>query len=496
MGLYLIGIGGTGAKIIEATAHLCAAGLLPDDTLHTVFVDPDVANGNLDRSTVTVRSYERCQRIKFGSSPLFQTGAMLSDEGPWSPLGQETKPTLGQLFEYSLLRKQEEGAAALFDVLYSKRERETSLERGFRGHPSIGAAVLARAVRMEHEEPWAALRDHISTEAGQGKPVRIFIAGSIFGGTGASGFPTIGRLLRAELEQIGSKNVGLAGMLMLPYFSFTPTKGAKDSDELYASSDGFLVSAKAALNYYSQHHADDTFDTIYLVGDRALSPVGSFSTGSSQQQNPPHFAELFAAAAARDFFLSPEVRRAGCSLVATHSDSRVGWGDVPGGADVRARLGALARFAFAYLGVYHPALEAIKSGTATYGAPWYVDHVLRRGVDIHAPDVREDVGALKEYCELFLRWLSGLHGDAREAATREVFLFDPHTVPSANGSVAPRLDSFGEFVLDASADSATPTVSAKGLDDVWDSMCMTGRKDPQADGIGHLAAALHRACAI
>ena len=35
----------------------------------------------------------------------------------------------------------DDGAADLFEVLYSERERTTQLHEGFRGHPSIGAAV-------------------------------------------------------------------------------------------------------------------------------------------------------------------------------------------------------------------------------------------------------------------------------------------------------------------------------------------------------------------
>lgn len=495
MGLYLIGIGGTGAKIIEAATHFCAAGLMPNDTLRTVFVDPDVSNGNLDRSTVTVRTYERCQGILFGDSPMFSTKVETPESGPWSPLGKQSNPTLGQLFEYNLLRTQDEAAAALFDVLYSKRERDTDLARGFRGHPSIGSSVLARSVKMESEEPWATLREQIGTEAGQKQPVRIFVAGSIFGGTGASGFPTIGRLLRRELEQIGSGNVGLGGMLMLPYFSFIPPKKVKENGELFASSDGFLVSSKAALNYYSQH-AEETFDTIYLVGDRALSPVDTFSTGSSEQKNAPHFAELFAATAAMDFFRQPEVRKAGCSLVATRSNDRVSWGDIPHGDDVRSRLGTLARFAYAYLSVYYPALEGLKSGKSPYGTPWYVDHVLRRDVDIYEPEVWGGVEALREYSDLLLRWLKGLHGAPSSGGSRRVFLFDQEVVDTRPDVAEPRLSSFDDLVLDTTAATSTGTGAAKGLDDVWERMSSPRRKDPHASGIGHLAAELHRACEI
>ena len=39
----------------------------------------------------------------------------------------------------------------LFDVLYSETEKKSSLEIGFRGHPSIGSAVMAKTVDFEKE---------------------------------------------------------------------------------------------------------------------------------------------------------------------------------------------------------------------------------------------------------------------------------------------------------------------------------------------------------
>src|SRR4051794_26873422 len=43
---FLIGIGGTGARCVEAVLHLCAAGLGPED-LWVGFIDQDADNGNL-----------------------------------------------------------------------------------------------------------------------------------------------------------------------------------------------------------------------------------------------------------------------------------------------------------------------------------------------------------------------------------------------------------------------------------------------------------------
>lgn len=48
MSIYIIGIGGTGARCIEAIIHFAALGLFNQETLHLLFVDADETNGNLD----------------------------------------------------------------------------------------------------------------------------------------------------------------------------------------------------------------------------------------------------------------------------------------------------------------------------------------------------------------------------------------------------------------------------------------------------------------
>src|SRR5665647_437482 len=57
---YLIGIGGTGARVIEAVVHLCAAGLGPDE-LSMFMIDPDAGNGNLDRTKKLITEYKNCR---------------------------------------------------------------------------------------------------------------------------------------------------------------------------------------------------------------------------------------------------------------------------------------------------------------------------------------------------------------------------------------------------------------------------------------------------
>src|SRR6267142_3511511 len=197
MSYYVIGIGGTGAKCVEAFIHLCAAGLMPDNkSFFSLFVDPDGSNGSLKRAGQLLQNYHDCKQLNLGSTDLFKSGVRIARPDIWSPL--QNKPSrLDEFFNYNTLPQ---AAANLFDVLYSPKEKQTSLEYGFRGHPSIGAAVMAAAVKLGSEEPWATLRDQISLDVRAGQGAKVILFGSIFGGTGASGVPTIGRLVSNEFK--------------------------------------------------------------------------------------------------------------------------------------------------------------------------------------------------------------------------------------------------------------------------------------------------------
>jgi hypothetical protein len=288
MGYYVIGIGGTGAKCIESLVHLAAAGLMPDSgELQVLFVDPDTANGSRARVEETIAHYEACKdQIDLGQTHLLQTTIKCFDPMLWTPFDM-TNPSLKQFFQYANF--QDSAAGKLFDVLYSKLEKESSLEDGFRGHPSIGSAVMAKSVDLNKDETWIEFSKRIKNDDGDAK---VFLAGSIFGGTGASGFPTIAQIIRDEL------NVKLGGALILPYFKFIDDG---IDGQLKARSDEFLMNTQTALKHYHLLDKTGVFDKVYLFGDESRTDVKN-ALGGPEQKNAPHFIELYAALAAIDFF--------------------------------------------------------------------------------------------------------------------------------------------------------------------------------------------------
>jgi hypothetical protein len=488
MKYYVIGIGGTGAKCIEALIHLCAAGMMPEGTLHTIFVDADTANGNLERTQNTVKQYINCHGIDFGNTDLFKTPVHITRPETWSPVtanGGSAGQSLNDIFTYNALRSKKDNSALadLFDVLYSPAEKNTSLEKGFRGHPSIGAAVMANAMQLDGVEPWKTAVEEIANEIGNGKIVKLFIFGSIFGGTGAAGFPTIARLIRDALgrqKKFTKENLKLGGALVLPYFSFVPSD---DDQELRANSEDFLLNTKAALKYYYHQHYEAIYDAIYLLGDESMIKTNNFSIGSRTQQNDPHFIELFAALGAIDFFKKPEVPQ--YRMVARNDAEKITWHDLPDGERgtiIKKKIRQLIRFSIAFLEVYHPTLDKILAEGKGHRAPWYIDFFEREKLNLSDSKTQDSLHQIRDYCVSFLDWITMIHNFEGKPAV-ELVNWNAITGKRA-------VNEFCNIILPVEGTDATD------LNLIWKVMCDRKPKnvDPKANAFARFIQALYAAC--
>jgi hypothetical protein len=493
MGYYVVGIGGTGAKCVEALTHLCAAGLLPDGELYTLFVDPDKANGSLERAEITLQRYTKCEQLRLGKTELFKTRVTIADPDVWSPFGKDAPPLLDAFFQYNNLAATNAGAAHMFDVLFSQDEKQTSLEKGFRGHPSIGAAVMASTLNLGTGEPWETFRSKVSEDIKTGGVAKVVLIGSIFGGTGASGLPTIARLIRDELtgESKGGANIG--GVLVLPYFTFDPVK----EEKLRADAENFLLSTQAALKYYYQQNDLNIYDAVYLLGDEALSPMREPSIGGKTQRNEPHFIELYAALACIDFFSANKPQ--GYPMIARHKSGKTEWTDLPyaSGSDVlRQKIDHLARFAFAYLNTYHPMLESIDKVGQGYRAPWFINLLERKDLNL-SEAMRGDLKHVKDYCEDVLRWLANIQGSARDSNVELINYLSFASKRRIKDKDVVDLLPHGEFRRSEFTSLVLPQSGKdeNALTRLWEMMSESDVRDKDADGVGRFIHALYRECA-
>ena len=374
MSLYIIGVGGTGARCLESVIQIASAGLLSGESINLLFIDADETNGNLERTQNSLATYQKGRTLLSDeriSIPWLQND--INSLKLWSPLGQlSTNKNLGSVFSYNTMQQNSPGLRGLFDVLYTKDERDVELDVGFLGRPAIGSAVMSQIdLNRLDEDPWRTLVRKIKTEASNGEKPKIIFCGSIFGGTGAAGLPTIGRILSNKLQEELRDYVSIACIFILPYFSFDPPLEQKE-DDIYARADSFLLNTEAALHYYLTQ-AEQTFNTVYLIGNQVYSHV-NFSKGKQTQRNEANFIELLAGLAVRHYATQPEIQNGSVVLISRQSPGRLTWDDLPDRSVVRIALVTTTRFAYVWLSNIAPdLLEANRVGIKQFqkDAPWF-----------------------------------------------------------------------------------------------------------------------------
>lgn len=514
MSFYAIGIGGTGAKCLEALTQATAVGFLTGSdggaikqTIRVLFVDADETNGSLERARNSIDCYQECSAL-FDQSRQSQPWmkAQIQSFGLWSPLSKVvTDKKLGSLFGYDSLKQTSPDLGSLVDVLFTPQELEANLEVGFRGRPAIGSAVMSQIDWDNAEgDVWRQLIERVRIDAGNGQFPRIFLFGSIFGGTGASGIPTIGRLLHERLvaERLRDR-VTIGAAFMLPYFSFTPEAGLA-KDEVYARSDQFLLNTEAALRYYLTQ--SQPFNTVYILGDQNTANV-EFSLGKTAQRNRPHFIELYAALAARHFASQPPSKESTqVALISRQQQNRVRWSDLPESGEVMPLLANATRFAYVWLANILPELNHAKEiGIKRFqsGAPWFskffkpasssfgrmVNTSGEELADFNDPQEQKAIATVTEWCRDYLRWLSDIH----QCGDEDISLFRQECMAKAKGKeVIP--DELSNLVVGIEADrSKKASDSIPELKKRLDDPDLAGHHGKGAIG---LAKALYAICGI
>ncbi|MCH9055554.1 tubulin-like doman-containing protein [Synechococcus sp. PCC 6716] len=415
MSNYIIAIGGTGARVVESFIHIASTGIFGSEEIKIIFIDPDESNGNLQRSLTSLNQYSANHQLMATSSrlcPWVQTpiGAMEL----WSPFHGMLSRSLGQFFNYEKYKVGGSDAPLghLFDVLYTQQEREANLDVGFRGRPAIGSAIMSQLNLEERgREPWHSLIQQIEQNTSLGKFPKIFLCGSIFGGTGASGFPTIGRLLKNRLQQQGlTGRVKMGGLLVLPYFQFIIP--ADSDNEVCARPEQFLLNTEAALRYYRDR---SIFDTIYLLGEEQLNEVGRFSLGKNTQCNDPHFIEFLGALSIFHFFNNQDVDKV--AILHRSEQQQVTWQDIPDREAIQSNLRQATLFSYLWLSAVRPQLKNTALSDLLRFAPWTNAYYKlgRRGIfgfggvslpEVNDPQEQQALAHVTDYCTSYIKWLA------------------------------------------------------------------------------------------
>lgn len=328
--LFVIGIGGTGMRCLEAFTHMCAMGMFDGKEINILTLDTDQLNGNKNRTENLIRKYNSIKNTSAvpGGLPNMDTffSAKLNLYRFWTDY---TTPSREKFKNISQLHNDPNGENKLLAELFlDENVQEFNLAHGYRAQTHLGSYLMYHAIveaarniesgknEQSHEKEFGTFLQKIYDA---GSDAKIFVFGSIFGGTGASSIPVIPKALNDALNVMGGNKMGLSkeahfgSTLLTEYFSFKkPDAEQKKSKEnsIIADSSFFPLNSQAALQFYQN---DPTVETTYKRMYHIGWPISSedFSkksnekktiTGGESQKNPCHITEFLCACAAFDFF--------------------------------------------------------------------------------------------------------------------------------------------------------------------------------------------------
>lgn len=303
MRVYIIAIGGTGVRIMKSLLFMLASSpSLPKDcTIVPLIIDLDKDNGDTTRTVELLNDYRKLYQDAFAErnyyldykNPFFSVPlkkvSELSEGGKGYTESYHlnfefTNSTFRQFIDFDMLRdrKNKEFIRLLYDDSdpdSENTELDLDITVGFKGNPNIGTVIFHKVKEVS---------DFRVFEQSVNEGDRIMLIGSLFGGTGAAGIPSLIKLFNNS-QNAKLRSASKAAILVMPYFNI------EAGEDYVIQSNLFNSKTKAALAYYEKelHHE---LERVYYLGDDPLWALQP-SVGGSSQRNPAHVIELIGASA-------------------------------------------------------------------------------------------------------------------------------------------------------------------------------------------------------
>lgn len=329
--LFLFGIGGTGSRVIRSFTMMLAAGFQGVDSsleIVPIIFDHDKGNGDLTRTVSLLNSYHGINKEMYpdagGGNMIYKDSFYVPRMIPLNYIGVSTisgnpmwHVKFGATAEHSGMKYSDyiglpsiasdaelKTTAALMEALYDdstsdspNAELNLELDKGFKGNPSIGTVVFDE---LKNDINFQMFLNNCNPGNGD----RVFIIGSIFGGTGSSGIPVIVDEIRKST--VGNvRNVPIGVALVLPYFQLQPKAADNTEDTGAIDASLFNAKTKAALGAYAiggNASFNSKVTNLYYIGDTHMDSY-EYHEGKNKQQNPAHVVEWVAATSVIDFLL-------------------------------------------------------------------------------------------------------------------------------------------------------------------------------------------------
>jgi hypothetical protein len=368
--------------------------------------------------------FQRTIRTSLAPSPaLFQAGVNSDGQHParWNIQQRGTDRRFRDIVEYST---RPDKLKKFLDLFFHPDDMNMELEVGYQGRTNIGAVALKQDLEETRDIERIGLREFLNalTEDLQNGETRVFVSGSVFGGTGAAGIPTLPALIKGldvdALPPAHRANLRWGCALMAPYFIF-PHRNTLSRENSGPGTDSthHPIATQAALLHYA--HTPPGYQHVYLLGAPNRGQTNNQNhPGGVEQKNLPHYAELAAALAAWDFYglpdkIDPEYRKLHYADTFDKSgrDLGISWETIPVYKDgyqtkrdgIKQKLVSFTTFAYLYRNILHN--EFIRNRRYLDSA-MYQDNFKNLSLEDDAA-----VQALKDLdylCESYLEWLRGI----------------------------------------------------------------------------------------
>lgn len=382
MACYVILIGGTGHRVGKGILQLAAAGCVPAGELKIMCIDSDGGNQDFALFKRQFEQYQKLDRKNVFTTKVTTKNNAL-DELCWSPL--EKTGSMRDILSKSFMSP--DSGAKLLDFLYTDFEQQKTLTEGFYGHTSIGSLFMANQI-MDNQTSLTPDWEAFLTGISDGD--KVFIVGSAFGGTGASGVPTIAQILKNYRN-----GLDIAALLVMPYFKFNY------QDDGIIDFTTFTTKTKAAMSFYDKQNFDQKLKTLYVIGeDVDLFMTVNYSEGGQSQANNPNPIELCAATALIDFLADAGDIPFSVRLMTRDTEGQKllvsqNMLNLAGRSGSFMRLAAFMKLCVMYTKYYY---HHLKSGKAN-GA-W---------IDKYKGISSEEAEDLYNYCMNFIDWIKFMH---------------------------------------------------------------------------------------
>ena len=302
--LFVFCIGGTGIRVMKSVTMLLAAGMKTNGyQVVPIVIDPhlDFAEKKQLDSLLDLYDYIYKEVTSNGNMKdldgFFSTNMTSIEQLHGRQNDRHVSFSEQRPFnEYLGLQNIPQGDInnLLVDTLFTRKSLDNRLSVGFKGNPNVGTVVLSNIMKGLND--MTGITDSSVFREGD----RIFIISSIFGGTGASGYPLVEKTIREMETSPVLRDSTMGAVSVQPYFSLkNPELTGSDID-----SNSFITKTKAALSYYQNNVRSNYF---YYIGDKEMAT--EYDNDEQIQDDKAHFVELVAATALFDFLERPDKER-------------------------------------------------------------------------------------------------------------------------------------------------------------------------------------------